>query len=256
MNKEQYTLMYRLEDEHWWYIGMREITHTLVHAANGNGHWRAVLDAGCGTGGTLSRLPAGSWGVGVDFSPDALQLSRERGLKWLAQASVEDLPFADASFDLVLCSDVIYHLGVAEDTRALREFCRVLRPGGMAVIRVPAYNWLRGAHDAAVHTRHRYTRRELHRKMAAAGFEVVRTTHANTTLFPLALAKRLLEGRLTPPVSELQSPSRLSNWLASQALRLEALMLSRIDLPWGLSVIGVARKPAAELASDTAPVSS
>lgn len=256
MDKEQYAIMYRLEDELWWYTGMRAITNSLIdasdltNASNDGGRWGDVLDAGCGTGGTLSHLPALCRGVGVDFSPDALQLSQQRGLSRLARASVERLPFASASFDLVLCSDVIYHLGVAHDVEALTEFCRVLRPGGLAVIRVPAYDWLRGAHDVAVHTRHRYTRRELHHKLRAAGFDVLRTTHANTLLFPLALLKRLLEGHLTSATSELQEPSRFFNWLAFQALRLEARLLSKVDLPWGLSVIGVARKPAPGLSSD------
>ena len=244
MNKEQYALMYRIEDTHWWYAGMRGITDALMRKYRPDNQWGSVLDAGCGTGGALCRLSAGGCGVGIDFSPDALDLCRERGLARLARASVEHIPFSDASFDLVVSSDVIYHAGVSDDVAALREFCRVLRPGGIAVVRVPAYDWLRSAHDAAVHTRHRYTRTELRGKLAAAGFEVVRVTYANSLLFPLALVKRLLGGRLIQASSELESSSWLLQMLGSIALGIEARLVSRADLPWGLSVIAVGRKPA------------
>ena len=244
MDKAQYAIMYRIEDTHWWYAGMRSITDALLRTCRADRRWGDVLDAGCGTGGTLCRLPESARGVGIDFSPDALELCRERGLTRLARASVEHVPFADSSFDIVVSSDVVYHTGVSDDVAALREFCRVLRPGGIAVVRVPAYDWLRSAHDAAVHTRHRYTRTELRGKLAAAGFEVVRVTYANSLLFPLALVKRLLEGRLIRASSELQSSSWLLQMLGSIALGIEARLVSRADLPWGLSVIDVGRKPA------------
>ncbi len=256
MDKEQYRVMYHLEDTLWWYVGMRAITASLLRQAGGDLQQCAVLDAGCGTGGTLAHLPVGASGTGIDYSDDALDLARERGLSRLARGSVERLPFAAGTFDLVLCSDVIYHLGVARDTDALREFCRVLRPGGLAVVRVPGYDWLRGAHDVAVHTRHRYTGEELRRKMGEAGFEMVRTTHANAILFPAALAKRILEGRITSATSELEAPSPVSNWLALQTLKLEAHLLHWLDLPWGLSVIAVGRKPVSPSADVARPASA
>lgn len=252
MNKEQYDVMYRLEDSLWWYVGMRAITGSLLRAAGRTAEHCDVLDAGCGTGGTLSHLPDSCRGTGIDFSLDALDLARERGLSRLVHGSVEHLPFAEASFDLVLCSDVIYHLGVTRDVDVLAEFCRVLRPGGLAVVRVPAYDWLRGAHDLAVHTRHRYTGAEMRRKMEEAGFRAVRATHANAILFPLAVAKRMTEGTLTSATSELEQPSPRSNWLALQALKIEARLVSLVDLPWGLSVISVGRKPEGPASRDSA----
>jgi SAM-dependent methyltransferase len=240
MDKAQYALMYHIEDSHWWYLGMRGITRTLLSRTQKPGSGATMLDAGCGTGGYLASYEGP--GFGVDYSPDALEYCQKRGLATVSRASVQALPFLDESFDLVVSSDVLYHLGVSDDIEALREFWRVLRPGGTAIIRLPAYDWLRGAHDTAVHTRYRYTGGELQARMKDAGFEVLRITHANCLLFPLALAKRLLEGRLIASSSELEEASILANWVGRCALSVEAQILRFIDLPWGLSVIGVGRK--------------
>ena len=88
---------------------------------------------------------------------------------------------------------MVYHLGVGSDTCALREIHRVLKPGGLFLLRVPAHDWLRGEHDRLVHTRHRYSRGEVLSKLGQAGFVVERLTWANSLLFPPAVAKRLLE---------------------------------------------------------------
>ena len=102
-----------------------------------------------------------------------------------------ELPFGDATFDLVTSFDVIYHLGVADDVAALREMRRVLRPGGALFVRVPALERLQSHHDVAVHTRQRYTRAELRRKAEPAGLRVERASYANTVLLPLAAVARL-----------------------------------------------------------------
>ena len=128
MNPAEYEAMYRVEDSLWWYVGMRAIVRALVgtrlDAAD------RVLDAGCGTGGTLAwwQRRAGQAGVrrgfGIDLSSDALHFGSRRGLERLARGSVSALPYADRSFDGVLSLDVIYHLDVADDRRALAEIAR------------------------------------------------------------------------------------------------------------------------------------
>jgi SAM-dependent methyltransferase len=174
---------------------------------------------------------------------EAVELARQRGIKRLLRGSIEALPFAAESFDLLTCFDVLYHLGVGDDERALRELCRVLRPGGLALVRVAALDWLRGAHDEAVHTRHRYRRRELALKLRAAGFRVERASYANSFLFPLAPAKRLLERKDPLGSTDLWQPPGPLNSLLAGILSLEAPLIARIGLPVGVSTIAVARKP-------------
>lgn len=244
MERSQYELMFRREERHWWYLAMRRITEALLARYFRPCSARPeILDAGCGSGGTTAWLSR--WGRvwGVDIAPEALRLARRRGLDRLLRASIEALPFPDASFDLLTSFDVLYHLQVGDDQRALAEFRRVLRPGGLAIVRVPAHNWLRGAHDHAVHTRHRYSRRELAEKLRAAGFQIERISYANGLLFPFAPAKRLLEGSRPAGCTDLWQPPRLVNALLSGLVSLEAGPIVHYGLPWGLSVVAAARKP-------------
>jgi SAM-dependent methyltransferase len=206
MNPAEYEAMYRLEDHLWWYTGMRRITAAALEGApsgaltdrTGPAERRAdrrILDAGCGTGGNLAWLSRFGPVWGVDLSPLATAYCRRRGQGTVARSSVTRLPFPDASFDLVTSFDVIYHLGVEDDVAALAEMRRVLRPGGTLFVRVPALERLRSVHDAAVHTRQRYTTGELRAKVDCAGLDVERASYANAFLLPLAAVARLARRR-------------------------------------------------------------
>ena len=262
MNLDEYARMYAAEDTHWWYVGMRETTLGLL-----NGHLPPrdlnlpkvsepsggyedtrrprILDAGCGTGGLLARLSEAGWAAGVDLSSVALGWAQRRSLTNLGLASVESLPFRDGVFDLVTCIDVLYHLQVHEDVAALREFHRVLRPGGYLLVKVPAFEALRGQHDKTVHTHHRYRLSEMCAKLGHAGFRVERATYANTLLLPAAATKRLLENVFplaSEGASDVQMPPAWLNAVLTQILLLEARLVRQVDLPVGVSAIALAQR--------------
>jgi SAM-dependent methyltransferase len=246
MEREQYAIMARREERHWWYTGMRRVAMAvLAHELKGRGDLR-ILDAGCGTGGTTVELRRFGDVVGVDLAWEALEPAQGRGLRKLARGSIERLPFREASFDAVTSFEVVYHLGVANDVCALGEMRRVLKPGGMLLLRLPAHDWLRGEHDRLVHTRHRYAPGEVHRKLSDAGFRVDRLTWANALLFPPAVAKRMLE-RFSSNGSadaepDLWQPPWPINAALESAVAIEALVIPRgVALPFGLSVLAVAR---------------
>ena len=251
MREQDYADLYALEESLWWFTGMREVTRVLLDPFCPPGRARDVLDAGCGTGGMLTwleRYAGGGRVAGIDISEAGLEFCRSRGLRDVSQASVTELPFDDESFDLVTSFDVLVQLpGEGSDEQAMREMFRVLRPGGVAFVRVAAYEWMRSGHDEALNTQRRYTLPQLVERMERAGFRVRRATYANSLLLPAAVVRRLLLKRLgladrgsdvKPPGSE-----RLNRALAS-ALRAEASFLKRPDakLPAGLSNICVAEK--------------
>ncbi|MCA1614111.1 MAG: methyltransferase domain-containing protein [Acidobacteria bacterium] len=239
---------------------MRELTGELLSPYCPPGRGRAILDAGCGAGLNLSWLGRYSGGrevVGVDLMPDALKFCRARGHRLLALASVTALPFADESFDLVTSFDVLVQLpGAHADELAAREMYRVLRPGGVAFVRVAAYEWLRSGHDAALGTQRRYRLDELTELLELAGFSVLRKTYANSLLLPLAAIRRLVLKRvgLADSGSDVKPLAPGLGWLNGlllAALRAEARWLRgpRRNLPAGLSAICVAAKQPAAPAS-------
>lgn len=233
--------MHRLEGVHWWYVGMRGLADVFLAACASPGAWQ-ILDAGCGTGGMLHHLQSYGQPVGLDLAPEAWAFSYQRGHR-ITGGSVTELPFPGATFDLVTCFDVLYHLWVRDDMLALAEFHRVLRDGGYLLVRVPAYGWLRGAHDQTVQTRHRYTAKELSWKVAEAGFALEKVSYANTFLFLPILVKRLLEAkRGQRQQSDLSLPPPALNRALASILSLEARLLRYVSLPWGLSVMCLARK--------------
>ncbi len=204
-----------------------------------------ILDAGCGTGAAMTTYLA-EYGMvtGVDLYSQALAFCRKRNAPRLARASVLDLPFGPASFDLVATFDVLYERAVSSDLTALKEFFRILTPNGHLLLRLPAYDWLRGRHDERVHTNRRYTKKLVRDLLEQSGFIVKHLSYANTFLFPLAVMKRLGEKIL--PVENTQSDLELNtgifNNLFKSILASEAPLAARFSLPYGLSVIAVGKR--------------
>jgi SAM-dependent methyltransferase len=241
VNRDQYARMRAVEDRHWWYVGTRAIARDVLRGLRLPRGAR-VLDAGCGTGGNLAMLGELGEVTGLDWSDLALELAAARGSAWLVRGSVAELPFAPASFDLATSFEVLYHRAVPDDVAALRELARVLRPGGWLLLRLPAYEWLRGAHDEQVHTARRYTIEGLRAKLETAGLRPRRLTHLNGLLLPLAAAKRVVERATGGEGDDLGEIPPLLDRAFRSALVAERSMLRRRNLPFGVSVMAVAQR--------------
>jgi ubiquinone/menaquinone biosynthesis C-methylase UbiE len=249
---EYYSRIHALEEKHGWYRGMRDVTLRLVDRyRNCSGSMR-ILDAGCGTGGLLAALERfarpGGLLVGVDLAPEALQFSRERTGSGLVLSSVVPLPFAESSFDLITCSDVLQHVDEGQDREALEDFFRVLRPAGVLILRVAA-----GVGSPSLS--HRYYRAEsLARQLQDAGFIVEKASYLNQ----LSYWAQSLRRRANPdfrveglPEAPPGGPGRClsvawwKNKITLHCLRWEAQWLCQPGRRYrrGTSIICVARKP-------------
>ena len=207
------------------------------------GNLPKVLDVGCGTGATLVALDEVADVTGIELDAGAVAFCKERGLEQVVEGSAESLPFADGSFDMVFALDVIEHLD--DDEVGLREFSRVLKPGGKLVVTVPAYQFLWSQHDEALHHRRRYTRSQLLRVLKSTGFHIQRASYYNTLLFPLVAAVRLMQRVLPtdgPAKSDVSLPPRWLNGLLYNVLASERFALRGLRLPFGVSLIAVATK--------------
>ena len=208
-----------------------------------------VLDAGCGTGGMLGLLSQRGWTCsleGIDISPVAVRHCLERGFAGVRVARVEELPFEDASFDAVLSLDVLYH-GQVDERKALAEMSRALRPGGVLVVKVAAFECLRGLHDAAVCSVRRYKRSQLRFHLAIHKLEVELIHYWNTWLFvPLWIWRswtRWRSGKSDGAGSELQLSVAWVNRMLKGPAGLDAKLCRLLRVPFGSFLLAVARKP-------------
>lgn len=233
--------MRELEDHYWWFVSRRLMAQEWLEEFCPDGK---VLDLGCGTGALLQSLQETREAAGVDFSPLALEFCQSRGLKNLHEADAQALPLPDASFRAVITLDTLEH--VPDDTKAMAEICRVLEPGGIVIINVPAFQWLWGPHDVALHHFRRYTPKMLKSRLEAAGFKVVRLSCGVFFFFPLVVAIRLAEKlKRREPEVKLPKVSPGLNRLLLKIMAFEAKLMTKIPLPWGSSVCAVAmRDPA------------
>jgi len=244
VNTEEYAKMYRLEDRYWWFVGRRDLALRMYRryrpAPKGN---PLVLDVGCGTGAVLKELPNLDVApVGLDMSPLALSFCRKRGIQRLLRGDGTKVPLEDASVQGVIGLDVFEH--IQDDAAAFEEAYRVLQPGQVLVMSVPAFMSLWGPHDVALHHFRRYRRPELRRKLEAAGFHVERCAYSVFFLFPVVVLWRFFEKRKRGPAkASLVAVPRWTNGVLIGLQRFEAWLLQWVDLPWGSSVVAVARKP-------------
>jgi ubiquinone/menaquinone biosynthesis C-methylase UbiE len=236
MEHREYETLFRVEEKHWWY---RALHKNMLRSLNKNGD---VLDAGCGTGLLLQKLQEQGRAIGIDFSENAVKFCHQRGLQQVARASVERLPFSDRTFTAITSADVLYHKGVANDQQALKEFHRVLKPDGIIVLNLPAFEFLRSSHDRAIHTDRRYTKRQLRSMVEAAGFKIQKLYYRNTLLFPLVALIRMLRKGSLGSDSDVVLPSSIVNETLTRILFLDDWLARKIPFPAGVSLFCLARK--------------
>lgn len=247
MNPAEFARIRAVEQDFWWYRGMRKILFRMLDPVLRGRPLRRILEAGCGTGyfSLLLQRERGWPVTPMDISGEGLRHARDLGVQRPVQGDVASLPFATGAFDLVLSLDVLPHLPAGEETGAIREMARVAAPGGLVLIRAAALDILRSRHSEYVFERQRFTRARLERPMAAAGLRILRSTYANTFLLPVAFAKfRLWEPLTRAPLASAVEPA--TPWLDRLLhfpLSLESAWLgSGRNFSLGQSLIVIAEK--------------
>jgi len=254
MQEIEYETMARAEEDHWWYLGLRDLlARTLIRPDLGLTDGARLLDAGCGTGVNLRLLDGifhPSYLGGFDASESALEWARRK-------APAADLYLGDicepeihgAQLDLITILDVIYIPGARRAHEGLRRLVAALRPGGLFVVHLPAYDWLFSEHDVATHTTERYTSARVRQLLTALELEIVLLTYRLFWLLPIVATVRLpdkIRHRRIPAAarSDLhRRPSRVLNRALFSILRHENHRIAAGGrYPWGSSVFAVGRR--------------
>lgn len=243
-----YEAQYHLSEEsNWWFVARRDFILRWMKQEGIPSDCR-ILDVGSGGGALALYLRAAGFPnvTCIDFSETAIAVCRERGIREAFVHDAQQFSF-HSPFDLLLSSDCLEHL--ENDRLALETWYANLKPGGRALILVPAHAALWSQHDVINHHYRRYSLDELREKVVGAGFKVQRTAYWNALLY---LPLRLMSFLRSKPQPNAKVPDNartifaLPAWMNAMLiawLKLENKWIVKRAAPCGVSVWTAARKP-------------
>lgn len=240
MKKHLYKELYELEDTHWWHISKRELIQKLI-TRHSSSIKPKVLDIGSGAGKTLEMLSHLGKAIGVDSSQEAIKYSAKRGLNNVMLQRAEELKFRASSFDIITILDVLEHV---DDKKVMSEIARILRPGGIVVITVPAFQKLWSQWDEMLHHKRRYSSKSLLNLVRPFRLRLCRISYKYSFLFIpvflIRLLKSIMKQRTYSSDFKINSPA--INILLLYLSRIENRLLFKVSIPFGTSIICVLKK--------------
>lgn len=244
MEIEAIDLMVRLEENHWWYVSNRKMIFTFLDKYYPKfDKKRKILDAGCGSGIIIGKLQRYGVAFGIDLSDYALSFCRKRGMRNVCRASIDKIPFKSQFFDIVGCFGVLYHKGVENDIKALQEFYRVCKKGGRVFITTTTSYLSPSEHDRLQHTKRRHTATELRNKLESVGFKIEKISYYNFFIFPVVYARRMMDSKLNLKMKDAKEENIIVNSALKKLMSIEIFLMKYFDLPIGVSLFCIARKP-------------
>jgi len=244
MKPELFEHYNKIEENYWWFVGMRDIFMRSIKGLYGqNKTDLRILDTGCGTGMTAMGLEGLGDVSGLDVEPKALEYCRNRGLKKLVCAEGDRTPFKNDTFDLITSLSVIEHID--EDAGFVREMNRICKDNGRVVFSTSAFDFLWSKHDVANRHKRRYTKKYL-REIITKHFTIEKITYTNCILFPVIWLgikmSNLSKNDLNSNRGGFYNIPKSLNKLLILVLKLEALLLQKINFPFGISLLCIAKK--------------
>ncbi|MFL6725097.1 MAG: class I SAM-dependent methyltransferase [Sphingomicrobium sp.] len=242
MERAVFDRMAELDQDHWWFLARRRILKRLIERVVRPPNKAKILEVGCGTGHNLAMLRGFGSVDASELDRCARAVANKRLPGKVKNAKLPDLSmFKRNGYDLIALLDVLEH--VPNDLASLRAIHMRLKPGGALLLTVPANPWMWSAHDAAHHHFRRYTKKQLEELFLRSGLEVQLLSYFNTLLFPLVAAARVV-GKVTRKESaDDKLPSAPVNAVLDSVFGLEAGLIGRVPMPFGVSLVAVVRRP-------------
>ena len=207
-----------------------------------------LLDCGAGTGRFAKEMEAECRVMVLDDHEEALRLLRTKfRADQILSLAGDRVPLPDASLNYVTALDVLEH--VPDDRAVVRGFHRLLKPGGVAIVTVPASMALWSDWDEALHHFRRYDRTQLQALFPATQWEVLHVNYTNVLVYPAVWAVRRWRAwrkNGAAPVSSVRTEDRVPVAFLNDALRAQFVRLAqwRLPFPFGVSLLLVARSRA------------
>ncbi len=248
MNTNEYAKMSQFEKDYWWHRGRLNLLDVLIKKYAPKKENYTILEVGCGTGENTSYLSKYGNVTGIDISAEAISFCEKRGLKDIyltdiLNASPDQPYYKKSGYDVILALDVLEH--IQDDVRAMQKIHELLSDDGIFIATVPAHKFLWSEHDEALHHKRRYHSLEIKKKLADAGFKVIKKSYFIFTFFPIIVLYRLwgnIFGKSAYPKTSYVILPKFLNSLLYKLLKFESLLIDKIDLPAGVTIITVARK--------------
>lgn len=243
MDPVEYRKLAQVEADHWYYAGKRDIVRHWILRTRPPDAADRLLDCGAGTGLFARGMEAHCQVQVLDDHEDALRFLRERFRPdQILSLAGDQVPLPDQSLEYVTALDVLEH--VPDDHAVVRGFHRLLKPGGLAVVTVPADMALWSDWDVVLHHFRRYHRSQLAALFPASEWEVVQLTYTNVIAYPAVWWVRRWRQWFPPPAGVERSEDRLPSPRVNRVLRWLFVAPARVSLPWpfGVSLLMVARR--------------
>jgi SAM-dependent methyltransferase len=252
MEKNEYYKMFQFENDYWWYRGLHELVLHYVEnirntkaKTNNQREPLKIFDAGCGTGRMMELLAPYGKIEGIDFSEDAVNLCKKRGLENVLKDDLNSWAAPAEIYDVIISNDVIYNSGVEDDMAVVGKFHQALKPNGLLIMNLPAFEALRRNHDIAVSGIRRYRKKRTLKDLKKIGFTSVHTSYRLPPLFFIMLLQKHLLERFSKKKAESDLtllPSAINSFLLWLHRLENKIITTGIPLPLGSSLFLVCKK--------------